>query len=198
MFGLFKGFRMTLKYFFKPKVTIMYPEERPVIPERFRGVQRIRVDKCINCNMCVNICPTEAITLKGERDPETKKPKLLAYDINFERCMRCELCTEVCPTGALVFTTLYENLAVYDRKALAKDINWVSGNHRYGNYYDEVEEGRPEGLPTSIVPPAPPAPKPTPVSAAGTGAVAAKAPVKEAAQEAKQEAAQAENSGGES
>jgi NADH-quinone oxidoreductase subunit I len=146
MFGFLKGFKLTLGYFFKKKVTIMYPEERPVMAERFRGIQRIIPERCIVCNMCVKACPTEVITLTGERDPETKKNRLLTYNINFERCIRCEFCAEVCPTSAVVFTTKYDNLSVYDRKALQKDITWLSANKVYGNYESEDEEGRPAEL----------------------------------------------------
>jgi len=146
MLRFLKGFKLTLGYFFKKKVTIMYPEERPVMPERFRGIQRIIPERCIVCNMCVKACPTEVITLTGERDPETKKNRLLTYNIDFERCIRCEFCTEVCPTAAVVFTTKYDNLAVYDRKALKKDMAWLSANKIYGNYEAEDEEGRPAVL----------------------------------------------------
>ncbi len=33
IFSVFQGLRLTITYFFKPKVTLLYPEEKPVIPE---------------------------------------------------------------------------------------------------------------------------------------------------------------------
>ena len=134
MLRLFKGLGLTFKVFFKKKETLMYPEEGPNLPERYRGIQRFYADKCIVCNMCVKACPTEVISLTAEKDPETNKRKIVTYDIDFERCILCEFCTEVCPTQAVVMTTKFDNLSVYDRRALHKDRQWLENNRTYGNY----------------------------------------------------------------
>ncbi|OEH85447.1 hypothetical protein BHU72_05010 [Desulfuribacillus stibiiarsenatis] len=134
MLRFLKGFGVTFKYFFKKKVTIQYPEQKPNWPERFRGIHRFFPDKCIVCNLCVKACPTEVITLTGEKDEESGKKKIVTYDIQFERCIQCVYCTEVCPTEAIVMTTRFDNLAVYNRKALLKDRTWLENNHVYGNY----------------------------------------------------------------
>ncbi|MBI3795263.1 MAG: DUF362 domain-containing protein [Nitrospinae bacterium] len=47
-------------------------------------------DKCTLCNKCVNICPTEVISVKNER---------LKFD--YDKCIRCYCCVEVCPEGAM-------------------------------------------------------------------------------------------------
>ena len=39
---IFKGLGLTLKYFFKPKVTINYPYEKGPISPRFRGEHALR------------------------------------------------------------------------------------------------------------------------------------------------------------
>ncbi len=134
MLRFLKGFGVTMKYFFKKKETIMYPEQSPEWPDRFRGCQRFFPDKCIVCNMCVNVCPVNVISLTGEKDPETNKKKIVDYNIQFERCILCGFCTEVCPTQAVVMTTKFDNLSVYDRKALVKDRNWLENNRVYGDY----------------------------------------------------------------
>ncbi len=47
-------------------------------------------DKCTLCNQCVDICPTEIITVKDDR---------LVF--NYDKCIRCFCCVEVCPEGAM-------------------------------------------------------------------------------------------------
>ncbi|SDZ45919.1 NADH-quinone oxidoreductase subunit I [Evansella caseinilytica] len=135
MFRLLKGFGVTLNYFRKKKITIQYPDEKVVMPERFRGIHRFFPDKCIVCNMCVNICPTDVITLTGKKHPENPKKKIIdTYNIDFQGCILCDLCTEVCPTDAIVMTARYDNLSSYTRSEHFKDIEWLSNNHVYGNY----------------------------------------------------------------
>jgi dissimilatory sulfite reductase (desulfoviridin) alpha/beta subunit len=46
---------------------------------------------CIQCDLCVNVCPTQAITKEGER-----------YLLNEEKCIYCSICTSSCPTNAWV------------------------------------------------------------------------------------------------
>lgn len=127
--NLLKGLGVTLKYMFKPKVTIEYPEVKIVHPERFRGIQHIDRDLCIVCNQCVRICPTQAISLTGKPnpDPEKKVKVLDTYDIKFGQCILCDLCTEVCPTDAIQMTNTYEH-AVYYKENLVKDIDWLEEN----------------------------------------------------------------------
>lgn len=77
-------------------------------------------DKCIECDACVDICPTDCITfaLNGE-EPDLRK-RLTAPALNTEQdlyvseplktmrvmvkdedvCLHCSLCAERCPTGA--------------------------------------------------------------------------------------------------
>ncbi|MCT8140114.1 NADH-quinone oxidoreductase subunit I [Anaerobacillus sp. CMMVII] len=135
MFKLLKGFGVTLKYFTKEKITIQYPEQKQVMPERFRGIQRFFPDLCIVCNMCVTACPTDVITLTGKPHPDNPKKKVIdTYNIDFQGCILCDFCTEVCPTQAIVMTAKYDNLSDYERDPLYKDIDWLSGNEVYGNY----------------------------------------------------------------
>ncbi|MBE3595426.1 MAG: NADH-quinone oxidoreductase subunit NuoI [Hydrogenibacillus sp.] len=127
--GLLKGLGVTFKEMFKPKVTTKYPDEPFEFPNRVRGIQKLYPDKCIVCNQCAIICPTQCITLKGKPHPDPeKKGKVLEYfDINFEICILCDFCTEVCPTEAIVMTTNFE-LATYSRDALNKDMQWLDAN----------------------------------------------------------------------
>ncbi|QZA33537.1 NADH-quinone oxidoreductase subunit NuoI [Hydrogenibacillus sp. N12] len=128
--GLLKGLGVTFKEMWKPKVTTKYPDEPYELPNRFRGIQKLYVDKCIVCYQCAHICPTQCITIKEKpkADPKQKKKELEAFDINFEICILCDLCTEVCPTEAIVMTSNVE-LAEYRRDALHKDMRWLEANN---------------------------------------------------------------------
>ncbi|HET7685489.1 MAG TPA: NAD(P)H-dependent oxidoreductase subunit E [Candidatus Limnocylindria bacterium] len=68
--GIAKGMATTLRNFFAPKVTRQYPEERPHIPDRWRGRLDLIYDplgehKCEVCFQCAQVCPVEAIDMSG-------------------------------------------------------------------------------------------------------------------------------------
>ncbi len=113
--GLVKGLGITLKEFFKPKVTEQYPEQRPRLAPRFRGSFKLDPAKCIACGICANNCPNRAITMESIKD-ENKKRKLTKYEMNLGYCMYCGFCTENCPTKALQNTHDFEH-ACYTRDA---------------------------------------------------------------------------------
>ncbi len=130
-FGLIKGAAFTFKKNFAPTVTTNYPKEEYKFPDRFRGIQKFYPDKCIVCNQCVMICPTDCISLVGKKstDPEKKGKVIETYEINFEICILCDLCTEVCPTEAIVMTNNFE-LATFSRDELFKDMVWLDENDK--------------------------------------------------------------------
>ena len=66
-----KGLGLTMKYFFKPKVTINYPFEKGALSSRFRGEHALRryesgEERCIACKLCEAVCPAQAITIEAE------------------------------------------------------------------------------------------------------------------------------------
>ncbi len=68
--GIAKGMVTTFRNFFAPKVTRQYPEERPQIPDRWRGRLDLIYDpfgehKCEVCFQCSMVCPVEAIDMSG-------------------------------------------------------------------------------------------------------------------------------------
>tara|TARA_B100000686_G_C16784290_1_gene974100 strand:+ start:1121 stop:1609 length:489 start_codon:yes stop_codon:yes gene_type:complete len=101
-----KGFWLTLRYFFKPKVTINYPFEKNPISPRFRGEHALRrypngEERCIACKLCEAICPALAITIEAEaRDDGSRRTT--RYDIDMTKCIYCGLCQEACPVDAIV------------------------------------------------------------------------------------------------
>ncbi len=68
--GLAKGMALTLRRFFEPKVTIMYPEVAPDVSPKFRGRLQLLYDewgtlKCETCFQCAQACPIECIDMGG-------------------------------------------------------------------------------------------------------------------------------------
>jgi ferredoxin len=77
-------------------------------------------DKCIECDACVDICPTDCITFTRNGDEAELRTRLTAPALNLEQdlyvseplktmrvmvkdedvCLHCSLCAERCPTGA--------------------------------------------------------------------------------------------------
>ncbi len=68
--GIAKGMALTLRRFFEPKVTVMYPEVRLDPPPKFRGRLQLLYDewgtiKCETCFQCAQACPIECIDMGG-------------------------------------------------------------------------------------------------------------------------------------
>jgi ferredoxin len=68
--GIAKGMALTLRRFFEPKVTVMYPEVRADVSPKFRGRLQLLYDeygtlKCETCFQCAQACPIECIDMGG-------------------------------------------------------------------------------------------------------------------------------------
>ena len=60
-----------MRYFFRPKFTINYPEEKTPKSPRFRGLHALRrypngEERCIACKLCEAVCPALAITIESD------------------------------------------------------------------------------------------------------------------------------------
>ncbi len=100
------GHALTLKYFFKKKVTINYPYEKSPISPRFRGEHALRrypngEERCIACKLCEAVCPAQAITIEAEERADGSR-RTTRYDIDMIKCIYCGLCQEACPVDAIV------------------------------------------------------------------------------------------------
>ena len=103
---------VTLRYFFKPKVTINYPFEKGPLSPRFRGEHALRrypngEERCIACKLCEAICPAQAITIEAEPREDGSR-RTTKYDIDMTKCIYCGLCQEACPVDAIVETRIFE------------------------------------------------------------------------------------------
>ncbi|HTY46700.1 MAG TPA: 4Fe-4S binding protein [Methanomassiliicoccales archaeon] len=99
-------------------VTVLYPWERLVIPDGYRGRPALVMDKCIGCHICEKICPTGCIELIEVELPN--KGKVERPQVNLGRCMICGYCAEYCPKNAMIMAPEYE-LAAYSRQDLIYD-----------------------------------------------------------------------------
>ena len=109
---IISGLLLTLKYFFKPKVTINYPFEKGALSSRFRGEHVLRryesgEERCIACKLCEAVCPAQAITIEAEPRNDGSR-KTTRYDIDMTKCIYCGYCQESCPVDAIVEGPNYE------------------------------------------------------------------------------------------
>jgi NADH-quinone oxidoreductase subunit I len=109
---LFGGLWVTLKAFFKPKITINYPEEKTPQSFRYRGLHALRrypngEERCIACKLCEAVCPALAITIESDVANDGTR-RTTRYDIDLFKCIYCGFCEEACPVDAIVETRIHE------------------------------------------------------------------------------------------
>ncbi|CUK00185.1 NADH-quinone oxidoreductase subunit NuoI [Shimia thalassica] len=126
-----KGFKLGMKYFFRPKATLNYPHEKGPLSPRFRGEHALRrypngEERCIACKLCEAICPAQAITIDAEpRDDGSRRTT--RYDIDMTKCIYCGFCQEACPVDAIVegpnfeFSTETREELFYDKEKLLEN-----------------------------------------------------------------------------
>jgi NADH-quinone oxidoreductase subunit I len=145
-FDSIKGFKVTLRTMFKPRVTYSYPDVKRPKPVRFHGRHVLSryedgMEKCIGCELCAGVCPARCIYVRGADNPPEAPVSPgerygFVYEINYLRCIHCDLCVEACPTEAITESKLFEfsftnrEDAIYTRDELLVD-----------------DEGQPQKLP---------------------------------------------------
>ena len=132
---ILKGLWMTIRYFFKKKVTINYPFEKGILSPRFRGEHVLRryesgEERCIACKLCEAVCPAQAIIIEAEPREDGSR-RTTRYDIDMTKCIYCGFCQESCPVDAIVegpnfeFATETREELIYDKnKLLANGDRW--------------------------------------------------------------------------
>lgn len=118
LLGPFKGFAVTFRQMFKPRVTVEYPKTKREKPQRFHGRHVLNrypdgMEKCIGCELCAGVCPARCIYVRGTDNPPDQPVSPgerfgFVYEINMLRCIFCGLCVEACPTEAITMTQLFE------------------------------------------------------------------------------------------
>ncbi len=114
--GLAKGLSITLRHMLRKSVTQQYPEVKPALPPRSRGVIALVEENCTSCMLCARECPDWCIYIDSHKEtlpaPEGGRPRqrnvLDRFAIDFALCMYCGICIEVCPFDALFWSPEFE------------------------------------------------------------------------------------------
>jgi NADH-quinone oxidoreductase subunit I len=143
MWSVIKSLWIVFRHMFERRVTIQYPEEKPVLPPRYRGRIILSRDpdggeRCVACHLCAVVCPVACIALQATEDEHGRRfPEF--FRINFSRCIFCGLCEDACPTYAIQLTPDVE-MAEYRRPNLVyeKEDLLIAGEGKYHgyNYYN--------------------------------------------------------------
>ncbi len=124
-----KGMSVTFREMMSPTVTENYPDEPPVLEERYRGVHVLQRDengmeKCVACFLCAAACPANCIYIEAAENTATQRISggeryAKAYNIDYNRCIFCGYCVEACPTDAITHGHGFE-VASYHTATLVK------------------------------------------------------------------------------
>jgi NADH-quinone oxidoreductase subunit I len=139
MLSVLKTMAYVFAHMFRKRATILYPEQRPYVPPRFRARIILSRDpeggeRCVACYLCAVACPVDCIALQATED-ETGRRYPAFFRINFSRCIFCGYCEEACPTYAIQLTPDFE-MSEYYRPNLVyeKEHLLISGPGKYHHY----------------------------------------------------------------
>ena len=112
LWELWQGLSVTFRNFFRPKITLNYPEEKAPQSARFRGLHALRrypngEERCIACKLCEAVCPALAIKIESDVGEDGTR-RTTRYDIDLFKCIYCGFCEEACPVDAVVETRIHE------------------------------------------------------------------------------------------
>jgi NADH-quinone oxidoreductase subunit I len=151
------GFKVTLRHFFKKKVTLQYPEEKWAVPPGYRGAPYLVADqdgntKCVACQLCEFVCPPKAIKITppgpegitAERPNAEKMPR--EFEIDMLRCIFCGFCQEVCPEEAIFLLKDYSLTSrtrqelIYNKEKLLALGGVHAGIQKWKHKLEEAQE----------------------------------------------------------
>ena len=169
----FEGLTVTMSWMFRRPSTIQYPDrmEQSVqdsLPDTYRGVLEVDLDRCTACMLCQKSCPLGCISIETCKHPEGGR-EFQKFDIDIGLCMYCGLCAEACGFDALVHTTEFEASVTNPDQLM---LRFVDREGRIAAKAKDLPPRRPRGsiiramIPTfgrrhqQAMPPSPPRPEP--------------------------------------
>ena len=123
--GLINGLRISFRNMLRGPITVQYPRQKLVLPERARWAVQMKLDdegnhKCTGCLACEKACPDYIIELALTTDEQRNK-HIDRWHYEIGACMMCGLCVEACPFDAIEQGHDYE-LARFSAEELAVDL----------------------------------------------------------------------------
>lgn len=115
--GLVKGLATTARTLTRHTHVQEYPDVRPSLPARSRGVIALLAENCTSCMLCARECPDWCIYIDAHKETvpattpggrERQRNVLDRFAIDFSLCMYCGICIEVCPFDALFWSPQFE------------------------------------------------------------------------------------------
>src|SRR5947209_19992276 len=107
--GLIKGLGVTLKHLLQPSITQQYPDEKPNLPPRSRGVIALKEENCTVCYLCSRECPDWCIYIHAHKESHEpigggrgRSAKVLdRLAIHHALSTHSRICVQVCPLASL-------------------------------------------------------------------------------------------------
>ena len=88
------------------------------MPKRVRMVAEVIGERCTGCKLCVQVCPTVALSMRDRREDEPGPGRRIA-ELDGTACYNAQTCFEICPEGAIEMRELAEPFDVeLDRSAV--------------------------------------------------------------------------------
>ena len=139
IFNSLRTMGLVFLHAFRRRATILYPEQKPSLPPRWRGRIILSRDpdggeRCVACYLCAVACPVDCIALQATEDEGGRRYPAF-FRINFSRCIFCGFCEEACLTYAIQLTPDFE-MCEYRRQDLVyeKEDLLISGTGKYPGY----------------------------------------------------------------
>ena len=185
--GLLKGLAVTMKHMLRRSVTQQYPDVKPDLPPRSRGVIALKQENCTVCYKCARECPDWCIYIDAHKEThppasggKARSVKVLdRFAIDYALCMYCGICVEVCPFDALFWSPEFE-YATHDIMELTHEKEKLEEWTYTVLPPPELEVGAEppadEAVPAASTPPAAAAAAASPPAAEAPAAAAAEAP----------------------
>ena len=140
--GLLAGMRTTARTMTKKTSVQQYPDVKPDLPPRSRGVIALLEENCTACMLCARECPDWCLYIDSHKETvpsetpggrDRQRNVVDRFAIDFSLCMYCGICIEVCPFDALFWSPEFE----YSEFKIA---NMLHDKERLGQWFDTVPE----------------------------------------------------------